>query len=70
MDIYFQQYGKKINIFYQKVLQLVINTPQYIYIYIYIYIHTLPSSKIFISQPKSVIFNETSQTLQWFYLLH
>ena len=40
------------------------HTHRYIYIYIYIYTHPVksiwPSSKSFISHPKSVIFNETS----------
>ena len=29
-----------------------------------------PPTKIFISHPKSVIFNETSSAPQWFYLLY
>ena len=45
----------------------------YIYIYIYIYIYTVksiwPHSKIFISHPKSVIFNKRSKAPQWFYSL-
>ena len=48
----------------------------YVYIYIYIYIYALPvksiwsPSKIFISHPKSVIFNETSKILKCFSLLY